>query len=360
MNLKPGDRVSFLNEKRDGIVKKILQNKMVIVEIEDGFEIPVISSDLVKVNAFDDEEQNDNKYSNRKNDTQPEPEERFPERFGFDTSLTEDLKLKKGFYIAFIPENDEQMLQGNYAVYILNNTKQDALFTYYLKENDKYICTDFDRVDEASALMLSNIDKSQFEKWEHIKFHFIYFKKENEIFKNPEVIDIRVKPLRFYKEENYNYVPAIGEKCFLIPLSEKEVQQPEEWKEEQWKNEKVLKSPGIKIIGHIKDMAKPSPFPKEHIIEHGVAEVDLHIEELVDDLSKFKNNDFLNFQIEYFIKMLDSAIANKFKNIIFIHGVGNGSLKKEIITKLKNNYPDLSYQDASMLKYGKGAINISL
>ncbi|MFH0867357.1 MAG: DUF2027 domain-containing protein [Bacteroidota bacterium] len=363
MKFKPGDKVSFLNERRDGIVKKVLNNKMVIVEIEEGFEIPVIESDLVKSNPFEDE----NIPAVNNENPEPENEERFPERFALDDSGTDDKKLKPGFYIAFIPENEEQFLESSFAVYLLNNTSSDALFTYSLMENGKYICTDFDRIDEATALLLTDIDKSGFDKWEHLQFQFVFFKKGYESSKSPQTIELRIKPLRFYKEENYAFLSAIGEKCFLIPFSEKEKQEPEEcphtgqvWKEEQWKNEKIMKLPGLKIVGHINDLQKPAAFPEKHLTENGVAEVDLHIEELIDDFSKYKNHEMLSLQLNYFVKMLDSAITDKLKKIIFIHGAGNGMLKQEIISRLKNNYPDLIYADASMLRYGNGATEIIL
>ena len=77
MDLKPGDKVSFLNEKRDGIVKKMLNNKMVLVEIEDGFDIPVAINDLVKADAYTEivAEINSGKQA-----IEEEAEERFPSR----------------------------------------------------------------------------------------------------------------------------------------------------------------------------------------------------------------------------------------------------------------------------------------
>lgn len=361
MKFKPGDKVSFLNEKRDGIVKKVLNNKMVIVEIEDGFEIPVIETDLVGSNPF--EEENISVTGNQT--PEPEQEERFPERFALNESVSGEQKLKSGIYLVFIPEDEEQFLDGNFAIYLLNNTGFDVLFTYSMLENGKYLCTDFDRIDEKTALLISNIVKSGFDKWNHLKFQMIFFKKGAESNEYPQTYELRIKPVRFYKEDNYSFLPAIGEKCFLVPFEEKEKQEPEQClptgqagEEKEWKNEKVAKPSGLKIVGHIRDLHKPAPFPEKHLLENGDAEVDLHIEELVDDLSKYKNHEMLSIQLNYFVKMLESAIANKLQKIIFIHGAGNGMLKQEIISKLKNNYPDLIHTDTSMMKYGKGATEI--
>ena len=42
-----GDKVNFLNATGGGTVKRIIDTRMVEVTIEDGFDIPVLMSDLV-------------------------------------------------------------------------------------------------------------------------------------------------------------------------------------------------------------------------------------------------------------------------------------------------------------------------
>ena len=44
-----GDRVSFINEKQDGVITKLLSNGNYMVEIEDGFEIEATANELVKI-----------------------------------------------------------------------------------------------------------------------------------------------------------------------------------------------------------------------------------------------------------------------------------------------------------------------
>lgn len=53
MNLSIGDKVSFLNEKGEGIVTKIINKKMVGVTIEDGFELPFAVSELLLIKAVE-------------------------------------------------------------------------------------------------------------------------------------------------------------------------------------------------------------------------------------------------------------------------------------------------------------------
>lgn len=358
MNLKPGDKVSFLNEKRDGIVKKILNNKMVIVEIEDGFDIPVAINDLVKSDAYSDIAA---EITASKQSAEEEEEERFPSHISIITGGNDGEKTKRGIYLAFIPEYPEDVLSAGFGIYLLNHNSHDLLFTYSVKEEGKFICKDFDRIDEETAILLDVIDKTELEKWQDSRFQFLSFKKDAAIEIAPVVHEIHLRAVRFYKEENYLHHYFIGEKCLLFSLSEREaLQQPEAWADDKWKNEKLPKPSGLKIVGHINDLNKPEPFPEKHIIEKGVAEVDLHIEELLDNYSGKENFELLTIQMNYFNKMMESAIANKFRRIIFIHGVGNGKLKSEIINRLKERYPDLKYTDASMLKYGHGATEIEL
>ncbi|MDD4192198.1 MAG: hypothetical protein PHI28_12760, partial [Mangrovibacterium sp.] len=44
---KLGDRVKFLNDVGGGVVTKIVGKNMVHVENEDGFEIPVLLSEII-------------------------------------------------------------------------------------------------------------------------------------------------------------------------------------------------------------------------------------------------------------------------------------------------------------------------
>jgi hypothetical protein len=50
MNFQIGDRVRFLNEKGEGIIRSI-NKQFATVEIEEGFDIPFLMAELVKVHT---------------------------------------------------------------------------------------------------------------------------------------------------------------------------------------------------------------------------------------------------------------------------------------------------------------------
>ena len=47
MRFKVGDKVNFLNESGGGTIIGIIDNKLVKLKTKDGFEMPVLSSELI-------------------------------------------------------------------------------------------------------------------------------------------------------------------------------------------------------------------------------------------------------------------------------------------------------------------------
>ena len=98
-------------------------------------------------------------------------------------------------------------------------------------------------------------------------------------------------------------------------------------------------------------------FLSRHLVDKNTAEVDLHIEELVEDYASLDKEQMLNIQMQYAIRCLNEAIIENVNTIIFIHGVGQGVLKNELCREL-DKYKGLHYFDAPMAKYGVGATQV--
>jgi dsDNA-specific endonuclease/ATPase MutS2 len=90
-----------------------------------------------------------------------------------------------------------------------------------------------------------------------------------------------------------------------------------------------------------------------------VWEVDLHLHELIDSYQQKTDHEKLLFQLNYFRKCMDVAIANRIKKVIFIHGIGKGTLRQEIIHALKE-YDRIQHFDAPLKKYGFGALTVEI
>lgn len=55
MNLKPGDHVRFLDEEGQAIVKSVVDNRIVLIEDETGFDYEIDAAKLVKTASPDEE-----------------------------------------------------------------------------------------------------------------------------------------------------------------------------------------------------------------------------------------------------------------------------------------------------------------
>jgi len=89
-------------------------------------------------------------------------------------------------------------------------------------------------------------------------------------------------------------------------------------------------------------------------------EVDLHIQELVDSASGLSNKEMLDIQMERFRSEMEKAVHDGTKKIVFVHGVGQGTLKNEIRRELETRYRKYDVQDASFREYGYGATMVIL
>jgi dsDNA-specific endonuclease/ATPase MutS2 len=98
----------------------------------------------------------------------------------------------------------------------------------------------------------------------------------------------------------------------------------------------------------------PKVAPKSEYLEQ-----DLHIHALVDFTGGMTNFDMLRKQLWTAKNTIEKAKKGGIKKVIFIHGVGEGILRQELY-KLLDAHGDLTYYDADMARYGKGATEVIL
>lgn len=101
---------------------------------------------------------------------------------------------------------------------------------------------------------------------------------------------------------------------------------------------------------------KPGKTPKKPE-DAGVAEVDLHLHELVEDETRLSQGERLSYQLAYFERSLEAAIRDGKRKLIVIHGVGEGVLREEV-RKMLQFYDGVRFHDADMGRYGAGATEV--
>ena len=96
------------------------------------------------------------------------------------------------------------------------------------------------------------------------------------------------------------------------------------------------------------------------LLRNGIIEVDLHIDALVESTAGMNNAAMLQHQIGVFKQTMESYRGAKGQKIVFIHGKGEGVLRKALIDELKLRYPKCESQDASFQQYGFGATMVTI
>ena len=352
-NVNIGDKVNFLSSTGGGKVTKIIDSRMVMVEIEDGFEVPCMISDLVLDYRSQPSRQQQivdtvQKEIQEKQLLQQQQEE--DARHGGLRRFAKEAE-KEGVYLAFVPHEQQWLLTGAMDVMLVNHTPFEMLYTFTIKEEDKFANVDYGQVDKYEKVVVETISREDLEYWCNGIVQAIFTVDASDTVLLPLNAPFSIRSGRFFKEGSYLMSGVLGEKAVMICLSELIA-----LKHGDGDFTKILKD-GVGAQAPKKDLVKKEAPIDKHRTGQGEATVDLHIGELVDNIAGLSSHDMFNIQMDYFKKMLDSAIVAEYNKVTFIHGVGNGVLKNAIIEALKG-YKNTENRMASIAKFGVGAIEV--
>lgn len=359
MKFKIGDKVRFLNTVGGGTVVKEINAFMVSVEIEDGFEIPTLTSELVAIEpagASGDLFLNKNERRSEE-PVKPLVVEQKPEivendRLSRIVQRGDGSAAPAGVYLAWVPQDQQRLLTGSIDVYLVNNTASDILYSFFLKNSEgNFSGMDYGSVPADSKLVIESIVREDIGLWSNGIIQVLFFADENEKVLMPVSATFRIKASLFYQEGSYHENRFLANRNAIVYSVCELNRVPSTY--EQILNEKENKEP----IPAAAERFRPETAIDHHRTGPGEAEVDLHISALRADYDKLSPHEILSVQTGYFERMLGSAIAFRFTKVVFIHGIGNGTLKQAIIQRLQE-YTDIEFRTASFAKYGNGAIEL--
>lgn len=343
MNFRKGDRVKFLNDVGQGEIIRFQDKNIAIVLNEDGFEIPVMMNELLKVEGdyvFNDN--SDNEVSSTSSDNKPTSiveEEDDLEEDGLNTDS------KANVFFALVPADQKDMLNSDLDVFLINDSNFRVLYTVSKKESEFQSLFAYGNLEDNTKVNLGSIKRDELNNFEEITFQLIFFRKGNYYLLNPLHKTWNVKPSRFFKQNTFGENDFFHENAFVYEIS----------------------SEGINLANHISDSdiekvkkekersESKKQFNCSKKGKEEVEEIDLHIQELVDDYENLSNGEILDIQMSRFTTTLEGGIIAGTRKMVFIHGIGAGRLKHEIQKTLQRKYPKLRYQDASFKEYGYGA-----
>lgn len=349
MRFKPGDRVAFLNEKGGGTITRIIDEQIAFVSIEDGFEIPYKLADLLKVgDAIADMTRHLEEEAEIQNPDQS-PLFSVPNKLG---------QRPAGAYLALVPADQENLMKCPLDFFLVNHTEMEMLFGLYLNRSGNFHGTEYGFIEADSKLFIRQVERNQIEDWLNGLVQMVFFGTGKTVPVKPASSSISFKPVKIYKEDSFPFENILRKKAMMITLAMME--------DLAIKAEKLeVTAENIKLLnekiasGTRKQEASPKTesFLDKHKVDDRIAEVDLHITELTDSISGLSNAEMLRIQMDYFRRCMEQAELEKMTKMIFIHGVGNGTLKNEIRKYLRNT-PGVEFYDAAYARYGLGATEV--
>lgn len=358
-----GNKVKFLNQVGGGVVTALLSPTMVNVRTEDGFDLPTPCNELVLIA----EDKASKMFSTPMNidtsdlDIHAEKEMVSSRDYPEETVITPLRELRgnkgheTGIYLAMVPHDQQMLIAGDLDIYLINRTPYDVLYNIHLEgEHGGYYGRDYGSIYAESKIWLETIAREDIHLWLHGIIQLMFFHEELRPVMRPYSGEYKIRGSRFYKSEVYQIEPLLGDKAIETKIvSEKEMEvflddtqpplkeedKPRQKEVKQWFNEDTILD--------------------RHMKSHTEAEIDLHIDELVDDSTGMQPTEMLKTQMSYFKRCLSEAIIRHVDKLIVIHGVGTGVLKQEVEKEL-SQYKGIHSFPASMQKYGVGAIEILL
>jgi hypothetical protein len=307
-----GDRVRLLHGNEEGVIRRISSSGRIEVEIEDGFIIPVLKYELVLVN------ETEKKHFGSK------PLEDLP----LETPVPISAPKDQGLYLAFLPINDQSL-----SLYLINDSHQAYLAHVSEVFGTNHRTLFADKLQAGDSKKFDDRLLKEMDEWPAFLLRFIPIQSKLEKAIPPFERQMRMKPTQFFK--HLSKAPRLDKNTYLFAL-------------EQTTKELDIRAlnADLKEIGSKSTPLETKRPPKS---------IDLHIEQLVPDASKMSNSEILRIQLGVFEKNLDQAIASGMDQITFIHGVGNGVLRKEIHSRLSQVQNIKYFQDTQKDNWGYGA-----
>jgi len=361
MKLNPGDQVKFLNAVGGGVVTKILNSKMVLVADRDGFEIPTLIAELVKIDPdnagarfFKEEfrtpsgmkrEESDEKEQGSSGEDNAEPD-------SLDPVVIRNRK-SEDIYFAFVPHEQKWLITGLMDIFLINNTSFDIIYNlFHHNEQGFYTGVDYGSLFAGTRHVLSTVNRESLARWTEGSIQFLFHKEKSDTVIPPFNSDFLIDGTKFHKEGAYRDSPLLNEKGIIVRLVSLTL-----YLKELHPDPAEMPEPGSARETRTRKESRNIIF--SHQTEPRKAVIDLHIHELIEDPSNLQKSEILAFQTDYFIRSLEGALSNNFRNVIFIHGVGDGILRQVLTDQLKKT-EGIEWFDAPMALYGVGAIEVRI
>lgn len=354
--MKIGDKVRFLSEVGGGRVAGFQGKDIVLVEDEDGFQVPMRVSDVVVIGEENYDTQHVVEVKQQQSKASAPKEKEPADRPVTFKAMPEERKggERLSAYLAFVPIDVKELTQTRFETYFVNDSNYYMRFTYLSSAGSSWQLRTTAEVEPNTKLYLEEFGRENLNDMERITVQILPYKREKNFLLKPTVdVQFRLDAVKFYKLHTFQENDFFEQPALIYTLIENDqpmkplVVSTDQLKEQMYQklneNEK-----------------KPRPLVMPARKEGGPVVVDLHADELLETTAGMNASDILNYQLDTFRKVLGEYAKKKGTKIVFIHGKGEGVLRQALINDLRYRFKTYTYQDASFQEYGYGATQVTI
>ena len=379
--MKIGDKVRFLSEVGGGRVSGFQGKDIVLVEDEDGFEIPTSVHDVVVVvqddyamgkmisakmeaqqkaeeHAATELHQDSRSIKSILNDHDEQTDMHVDEYDAADREITFRAPVqereggnKLSAYLAFVPVDIKEITHTRFETYIVNDSNYYIHYSYLVAEGNAWTLKSVGEVEPNTKLFIEEFGREVLNDMGRIGVQLTAYKKDKPFLLKPAIdVQFRIDPVKFYKLHVFEENEFFEQPSLLFTIVDNdEVARPlvvdfKRLKEQMYKDEKIIAHEG----------------KKKRQKDDGTLVIDLHADELLETTAGMNAADILHYQLDVFKKTMDENKKKKGQKIVFIHGKGEGVLRHALVHELNYRYKSCTYQDASFQEYGYGATQVTI
>ena len=230
--MKIGDKVRFLSEVGGGKVAGFQGKNIVLVEDEDGFQVPMRLTEVVVVGDEDYDTRHVVEVKNEKRKVKSDEVDEEQEMEPADKPITFKAKPeerkggdKLSAFLAFVPMNVKELMDTRFETYLVNDSNYYLRYTYLTAEGTAWQVRAEGEIEPNTKEFIEEFGREDLNEFEHCCIQFIAYKRDKHfLLKSPVNADVRMDPVKFYKLHAFRENPFFEQPALIYTLIENDIQ----------------------------------------------------------------------------------------------------------------------------------------
>ena len=230
--MKIGDQVRFLSEVGGGRVSGFQGKDIVLVEDEDGFDVPMRITEVVVIGEEDYDTRHVVEMKQRQQSQAAAPKAEEEELEPADRPITFRAKPeerkggdKLSAYLAFVPMNVKELMQTRFESYLVNDSNYYLRYTLLSAEGTAYSVRATGEVEPNTKAFIEEFGREDLQGLEHLCIQMLAYKRDKHFLLKPTVnAQLRIDLVKFYKLHTFQENDFFEQPALIYTVIENDVQ----------------------------------------------------------------------------------------------------------------------------------------